>query len=411
MKRRFDRLVKAELSNRNILFSLALAQALNSASIPISIIVASLTIVDLAHGNGRWAGVPSALTMLGGATATFLAGKVLPKVGYRKVLGFAGLSGMSGALLAAFSSMRGLFFPFLAAFLFLGMAIGLIGLSRYAAGEVSEPEGRARAMGRVVLGSTAGAILGPLLVAPFGQLALHLGLPKLVGPWMAACLCYLALFINIFFLLRPEPESFFRLMKPASPKSEKRSFSILKERRIFLPMGAMIAAQLTMVLVMAITPLHMHSCHHGMASISKVIAAHFIGMFGLSMFSGWLADRLGRMPTVGIGGLVLAIACVLAPISSNQYALMLALFLLGLGWSFCFIGGSSALAEGLADSERAGVQGLTETMISLASGTGSLSSGLLFTSFGFSIMTLVGLVVSGLPCFFYILHRAKKPLV
>jgi MFS family permease len=172
-------------------------------------------------------------------------------------------------------------------------------------------------------------------------------------------------------------------------------------------MGSMIAAQVAMVLVMAITPLHMHSHHHPMATISAVITAHFLGMYGLSPLSGWLADRLGRMPAVGVGGVVLCASCVLAPRSSTTPILMIALFLLGLGWSFCFLGGSSALSEGLAEGERGKVQGLTEALVSLASGIASLSSGVLFAGFGFARMTVVGLVVSALPLLFFALARRR----
>jgi MFS family permease len=152
-----------------------------------------------------------------------------------------------------------------------------------------------------------------------------------------------------------------------------------------------------MVLVMAITPLHMHHHHHPMGTISAVITAHFLGMYGLSVLSGWLADRLGRMRTVGLGGVVLAVSCILAPFSRAMPMLMAALFLLGLGWSFCFLGGSAALAEGLAEGERGRIQGFTEAMVSLSSGVASLSSGLLFAAFGFTAMTMVGLAVSTLP--------------
>lgn len=407
-------------SPKRLIFSLALSQALNSACVPISVIVASLTVVELSGGNGRWAGVPTALGMLGGALASFFAGRWLPKVGYRKVLFFACLAGMGGSSLAGFASVRQLFFPFLAAFLAYGMAIGLIGMSRYAAAEASEPSARARSMGMVVMGATAGAILGPLLVDPFGRLAAALGLPLLSGPWLAVFLCYGLALLNTFVLLRPEPKELARLRSArsaaagpsAAPPSRPLTLGALLARpRVFLPMISMISAQSAMVLVMAITPLHMHHHHHAMATISGVITAHFLGMYGLSPLSGWLADRMGRMPTVGLGGLVLAVSCVMAPRVAGTGGLMAALFLLGLGWSFCFLGGSSALAEGLSEQERGKVQGFTEAMVSLSSAGASLSSGLLFASFGFGPMTVVGLVASALPllCYLAATRAARDP--
>lgn len=409
--------------NRPIILSLALSQALNSACIPIAVIVASLTVVELSGGDGRWAGVPSALGMAAGAFASFFAGRLLPRLGYRKVLAFACLSGMVGSAVAGFASLREIFPLFLAAFAFNGIAIGLIGLSRYAAAESSAPSARARSMGLVVLGSTAGAILGPLLVTPFGALAEAGGLPRLTGPWLASFLCYGLALANTFFLLRPEPKVLARLRASAlsaasgaapatqsihAPSASRSLGALLADPRVHLPVAALIAAQVAMVLVMAITPLHMHSCHHPMGTISTVITAHFLGMFGLSPLSGWLADKLGRMSAVGLGGVVLCAACVLAPRSTSTPVLMLALFLLGLGWSFCFLGASSALSEGLAEGERGRVQGLTEAMVAMASGVASLGSGFLFTAFGFTHMTVVGLAVSVLPLLLFALSRRGR---
>jgi MFS family permease len=112
------------------------------------------------------------------------------------------------------------------------------------------------------------------------------------------------------------------------------------------------------------------------------------------------------MRTVGLGGAVLVLSCILAPMAHGTPMLMTALFLLGLGWSFCFLGASSSLSEGLAEGERGKVQGFSEALVSLSSGAASLSSGLLFAAFGFGTMTMVGLGVSVLPLAFFLASNA-----
>lgn len=97
----------------------------------------------------------------------------------------------------------------------------------------------------------------------------------------------------------------------------------------------MVFGQLTMVLVMTITPVHMHHHHHEITAISWVIMAHTLGMFGLSFPVGWLVDRLGRTKMILSGSLILMAACLLAPLSAEVCWLIVALFLLGLGWN-CF---------------------------------------------------------------------------
>jgi MFS family permease len=296
----------------------------------------------------------------------------------------------------------------------------VIQLARYAAAETSPPAERARAMGKVVMGSMVGAIAGPLLVAPFAKLAEAIGLSPLSGPWLAAFLFYLAAMANTYFLLWPEPKVLARRMalaaapqtSPATPATAARSLvQLLGERRIALAIGSLVAAQWAMVLVMTITPVHMHTQHHALPAISFIIAAHLTGMYGSSFLSGWLADKFGRMQTVGLGGVVLTAACLLAPLSNRPAALMLALFLLGLGWSFCFLGASGTLSEGLAPAERGRIQGFNEALVAMASGLASLGSGLLFATFGFRNLTLVGLAVSCLPCLFFLASRMRTTAV
>lgn len=405
-------------NNHRILLSLALTQAFNMLAVPISFLVATLTIVELANGNSAWTGVPGALTTVGSAVAAYFVGRRISNLGYRKLLFIAAALGMLGSMVAGFSSWQRTFFPFLCAFLFLGMAIGLISLSRYAAVETSEPKKRAQSLGRVVIGSTLGAISGPLLVQPSGVMAVALGLPILFGPWLAIFMCFLSLFFVNYFLLRPEPKNWPSPMNEAQEKSTKiipdntpNQHSSIFQSRILLPLLAMMAAQIAMVLIMTITPLHMRHCYHPVNTISIVIMAHFLGMFGLSPFSGWIADRLGRMATIGLGGLLLTISCILAIRATQQLPLILVLFLLGLGWSFCFIGGSSALSEALSQEERGKILGITEAIISISSGIASLSSGILFATFSFPFLAMVGISVSILPTLIFCVSRRKSNLV
>ena len=95
---------------------------------------------------------------------------------------------------------------------------------------------------------------------------------------------------------------------------------------------AMLVSQTVMVVLMVMTPLHMDHQHHSRDSISMVIAMHTLGMFGLSALTGYLIDRFGRITMLLVGAIILIASALLAPASTNQYILALALFLLGLGW-------------------------------------------------------------------------------
>jgi MFS family permease len=141
----------------------------------------------------------------------------------------------------------------------------------------------------------------------------------------------------------------------------------------------------------------MHGQHHSLASISWVIMAHTLGMFGLSFMTGWLVDTWGQLKIIFAGGLLLVAACLLAPVWNNVFWFALALFLLGLGWNFCFVAGSALLAAVLRPSEKGRTQGLTDMMVNIASGIGSVGSGLVFAAMGFWVMSWLSIVIAVTP--------------
>jgi MFS family permease len=117
-------------------------------------------------------------------------------------------------------------------------------------------------------------------------------------------------------------------------------------------------------------------------------------MFGLSSFTGRLIDRLGRIPMILVGGIVLVIASAMTPLSPTFAVLATALFLLGLGWNFAFIAASSLLSDALEPHERGRIQGVSETMVALAAGLSSLGTGGAFALGGIAAVAAVGLVFS-----------------
>jgi MFS family permease len=169
---------------------------------------------------------------------------------------------------------------------------------------------------------------------------------------------------------------------------------IFSQPAVLLAVAAMTIGQLVMALIMVITPLHMDHNNHSTESVSLVIMAHTLGMFGLSSVTGWLIDRYGRIPLIVAGAAILIIAGILAPLSVAVPNLAVALFLLGLGWNFCFIAGSSLLADALAARERARAQGASEVLVSLATGVGSLGTGAVFDQGGMTAVAAVGIALS-----------------
>jgi MFS family permease len=230
------------------------------------------------------------------------------------------------------------------------------------------------------------------------------GLHQDVGPWAAlVCLCLVAAALT-FFLLRPDPMTVARALSVEAGEARKRdghvseSFvrplsALLRLPKVQLGIIAALVSQTVMVVLMAMTPLHMDHTHHGREDISLVIAFHTLGMFGLSPLTGYLIDRFGRIPMLMVGSVTLIISALLAPLSSEVPLLALALFLLGLGWNFGYVAGSSLLADALQGEERARVQGINDALVFLAAGFGSLGAGVLFANGGYGTVSLAGLVL------------------
>ena len=152
-----------------------------------------------------------------------------------------------------------------------------------------------------------------------------------------------------------------------------------------------------MVMVMVITSLHMKALGHALADISIVISAHTFGMFAFSIFSGRLVDRIGREQVIMLGSAILILAGLSAGLSPDVLPLAIALFLLGLGWNLCYVGGSTLLTDQLSTAEQSRMQDVNDLFVGLASAIGSLGSGFVFAAVGFQTMGFVGAAIAILP--------------
>ena len=151
-----------------------------------------------------------------------------------------------------------------------------------------------------------------------------------------------------------------------------------------------------MASVMAMTPIHLSHLapDHVTLIVGTTIALHVFGMYGLSPLFGMLADRWGRVQTILLGQAGLAAALILAAVAPHaQAAVVVALLLLGLGWSAATVAGAALLTESTITAERPRRQGLSDTLMALSAAAGSVAAGVILGGIGYGGLALIALIV------------------
>ncbi len=408
-------------TSKRLLYTLFITQSLFSAA-QISVFTLHAIAAGILSGSDTATGLPSTTMTFTQSIMAYVFGLYMGRYGRRMGLAMAYSFGMLSALIGVASIYFGVFPLLLLSSAGLGVARAGADMSRFAAGEVFPEDLRARMIGRIVFAGTIGAVLGPALVAPGTQLAglfgvnpeaslfvantqfvastmtignFNQGLTS--GPWVIATFMYaIAVIITIAFL-RPEPSVVAQQYVSAEEKQKVddgdmgRSLGeLLSLPNVQLAILAMLISQTVMVTLMTITPWHMHQADHANTSVSLVISAHTLGMFGLSALTGYLIDRYGRVQMMVIGALTLLASAIIAPLSTQLPYLVFALFLLGLGWNFGYIAGSSMLADALRGREKNRVQGFNDMLVAGFAGLGTLSSGFLFEFGGYLLVSIGG---------------------
>lgn len=382
---------------RRLTATLFVGQSIASLGMTSAITVGSIAATHL-YGTTALAGVPTTMYVLGSALGAYPAGRLMERHGRRfgLVLGFA--VGVIGTALGAASLVA--FIPLLLfiAHAIMGFARGALDQGRYAAGDLVTQAQRAGAIGWVVLGGTVGGIGGPLFIAPASRFATQFGFDDLVGPYLAGAILFVFGTAAMFLFLRPDPREIanhlLRAARSVAPdNTPPRTFmQAFRSHDVQTALAAMILGQVVMVTVMVMTPLQMtEHLHHTLDDVALVIAAHVTGMYATSIITGRIADRVGHARTILIGAFLLIFACVLAPFANDTVRLAFALFVLGAGWNFCFVAGSTLLTDSLRPNERARIQGTNDLLVGLVAATGSLSSGFAFATVGYVGIALAGI--------------------
>ncbi|QHT57830.1 MFS transporter [Cellulomonas sp. H30R-01] len=373
------------------------SQVLGGAGLAAGITVGAL-LAEQMLGSQQLAGVPAALMTTGAAVSAFLVGRLTQRRGRRVglVSGFAagGLGGLGVVTAAAFGSVPLL----LGAFLLYGAGTATNLQARYAGTDLALPDRRGTAVSVAMVSTTLGAVAGPNLVAPLGELATRLGLPALAGPFLLAGAAFLAAGAVLLVLLRPDPYLVAqRLDAATAPSTDHVPGPVVAPGRgVAVGATVMVLTQVAMVAIMTMTPVHMRAHHHDLTAVGLVIGIHVGAMFLPSLVTGPLVDRVGRIPMAIASAVTLLLAGVTAALApaDSMPLLIVALALLGLGWNFGLIAGTALVVDATVPANRARTQGSLDVLVALGGAGGGAMSGVVMAATSYATLSLIGGVLS-----------------
>ena len=323
-----------------------------------------------------WASLGATTYVLGSALATMPASLWMEKVGRRR--GF-----MTGSAIAIVGSSVAAIAVWLQSFPLFCAGTAIIGIYtafglqyRYAAAEVAAPEFKAKAISLVLAGGLVGGFLGPESTRWAKDL---LGVPFVGSFVVMAVVAVFALAVQSrVHVPRPVHEAHAAGGRPLSEIVRQPVFVV-----------AALAGGLgygLMNLLMVATPLAMSFCSHPYSAAAFVIEWHVVGMYAPGFFTGSLIKRYGVLKVI-VAGVAIVGACIAVALAGTTIAhFVVALALLGIGWNFMYVGGTTLLTESYRPAEKAKTQGANDFIVFAIMGVSSLSSGALVSAAGWEAM-------------------------
>jgi MFS family permease len=340
-------------------------------------------LVGLALAPLGWmATVPVMGYVVGGALSTSVVAKTQQRFGRKASFQTGLLVALASALLCAYAAAGRNFWLLCFGTLVAGYYNANASLYRFAAAELAPPAAREKAVSLVMAGGLLGAVVGPNLAARTRDLS---NVP-FVGAYLAlAVVALLAMALIAFIDFPPAP------LRPASAGG--RPLAQIMRQPIFIVAAATGALGYgVMNLLMAATPIAMQQCSLPFSDAALVLQWHVIGMFAPGFFTGTLIKRFGPLPIMGIG-VGLNLACVLVALSGVQlHQFVVALFLLGVGWNFLFTGSTTLSLSAYGPEEKDRAQGALNFFVFGTLAVSSLSSGVLVTTQGWTLLNYGSLV-------------------
>ncbi|HYJ20160.1 MAG TPA: MFS transporter, partial [Burkholderiales bacterium] len=320
--------------------------------------------------------VPATAYIIGGGLATMPVSLFMKRKGRRAGFILGCLFGIAGGAIAAAAMALHSFWLLALAALVAGVYTGSGGFYRFAAADAVSANLRSKAISLVLAGGIVGGIFGPES-SKFTRDILETA-------YLGSFLSLIVLsFIAILILRRID------LPPPTSEEQHgatRPMLAIVTQPAFIVAALGAITAYGVMNLLMAATPLAMQMCKHSYNAAMLVIEWHIIAMFAPAFGTGWLIVRIGVLPVMFLGVLLKLAAILIAISSVTVTAFWLSMVLIGVGWCFLFVGGTTLLTETYTPAEKAKTQGMNDLLIYSTMGATSLTSGAILYKYSWNTL-------------------------
>lgn len=374
---------------RRTVWVLSIAQVLGGLAFGATISLGAVLAADIS-GDEAFSGLAAAAVTFGTALIAIPLARLARSRGRRLSLTGGMAVALVGVGLVVFAVGIGSFPLLLLAFLLIGGAQAANLQSRFAAADLATDASRGRDLSIVVWATTIGAVLGPNLTGPGAVVGDALGMPPLTGPYVFTIIGQTLAIVLYVTALRPDP---LLLAQRVVASKDDAAGAIARPddpRLARYAIFAIAASHGVMVAIMAMTPVHLLHQGASLSIIGLTISLHIAGMYALSPVFGILADRVGRIPAILVGQVILAASLVTASFGQDSpAAVTIALILLGLGWSATTVAGSALLTEASSEAQRTRRQGLSDFTMSMVAAVGAILAGVVLGLIGYGGLALV----------------------
>ena len=382
---------------------LAAAQSFGQTATPILVLLGGIVGARIAP-DPSWATLPLAIMIIGVACATIPASLLMSRIG-RKA-GFLIGSGVAilAGLVAAWSIEVEMFLLFCLASFMIGNYAAFMQQFRFAVAESVPPDEVPKCLSFLMLAGIVAAILGPEVGNRFSRTE---GLSDYVGSFLGVSVLMTVSFLILLIFFRNQEVDEASEEEPVRPLGE-----ILAQPKLILAITSAVVGYTIMSLIMTATPVSMHEIDsHSLDDTTWVVQSHILAMYVPSLFSGFLIARFGVLRIIQSGFLIM-LGCVAVgwgePMLMHYWWSMV---LLGVGWNFLFLGGTTLLTQSYRSSEGFAVQAINDFLVFGLQAVGSLGAGVLLAVYGWNGVILFSapwLLVLLFVYFFAVDHRAAR---